>query len=135
LSHSARASLARIGARSGERWLCCLPVSHVAGLQVLVRSLQSGTEPTVAATASVQALSESGCSHLSVVPTQLARLLHADRGAAALAAFSSVLVGGAAPPAGAAGGGRAGRGGGGEGHGGEGGGGGRRVGGGGAGGG
>jgi len=100
LSHSARASLARIGARSGERWLCCLPVTHVAGLQVLVRSLQSGTEPTVAAAASVQALSESGCSHLSVVPTQLARLLEAGGGAAALAAFSSVLVGGAAPPAG-----------------------------------
>jgi O-succinylbenzoic acid--CoA ligase len=100
LSHSARASLARIGARSGERWLCCLPVTHVAGLQVLVRSLQSGTEPAVAAAASVLALSESGCSHLSVVPTQLARLLDANGGAAALAAFSSVLVGGAAPPAG-----------------------------------
>jgi len=100
LSHSARASLARIGARGGERWLCCLPVTHVAGLQVLVRSLESGTEPTVAAAASVPALSESGCSHLSVVPTQLARLLEADGGAAALAAFSSVLVGGAAPAAG-----------------------------------
>ena len=97
---SARASLRRIGAAPGERWLCCLPVTHVAGLQVLVRSLQSGTEPTVAAAASVPALSESGCSHLSVVPTQLARLLEADGGAAALAAFSSVLVGGAAPPAG-----------------------------------
>jgi len=100
LSHSARASLARIGARGGERWLCCLPVTHVAGLQVLVRSLESGTEPTVAAAASVPALSESGCSHLSVVPTQLARLLEANGGAAALAAFSSVLVGGAAPAAG-----------------------------------
>src|SRR6516162_10825336 len=100
LRYSARASLARIGARSGERWLCCLPVTHVAGLQVLVRSLQSGTEPTVAAAASAPALSESGCAHLSVVPTQLARLLEADGGAAALAAFASVLVGGAAPAAG-----------------------------------
>jgi o-succinylbenzoate---CoA ligase len=100
LSHSARASLARIGARSGERWLCCLPVTHVAGLQVLVRSLQSDTEPAVAAAASVRALSESGCSQLSVVPTQLARLLEANGGVAALAAFSSVLVGGASPPTG-----------------------------------
>jgi o-succinylbenzoate---CoA ligase len=100
LSHSARASLARIGARSGERWLCCLPVTHVAGLQVLVRSLQSDTEPAVAAAASVRALSESGCSQLSVVPTQLARLLEANGGASALAAFSSVLVGGASPPTG-----------------------------------
>ena len=43
LTHSARASLARAGARPGERWLACLPASHVAGLQVLVRSL--GAEP------------------------------------------------------------------------------------------
>ena len=39
---SARASLARVGARAGERWLACLPVTHVAGLQVLVRSLAGG---------------------------------------------------------------------------------------------
>ena len=48
LLHSARASLARVGARPAERWLCCLPVTHVAGLQVLVRSLASGTEPVLA---------------------------------------------------------------------------------------
>ena len=42
---SARASLHRIGAGPGERWLACLPAFHVAGLQVLVRSLLSGTEP------------------------------------------------------------------------------------------
>ena len=48
LLHSAQASLARIGAPPGERWLCCLPVTHVAGLQVLVRSLAAGTEPVVA---------------------------------------------------------------------------------------
>ena len=45
LLHSARASLARVGALPGERWLCCLPVTHVAGLQVLVRSLAAGSEP------------------------------------------------------------------------------------------
>ena len=42
LLYSARASLARIGARPGERWLCCLPATYIAGLQVLVRSLVSG---------------------------------------------------------------------------------------------
>jgi len=47
LLNSARASLARVGARPGERWLCCLPVTHVAGLQVLVRSHVAGTEPAV----------------------------------------------------------------------------------------
>jgi o-succinylbenzoate---CoA ligase len=103
LSHSARASLARAGARAGERWLVCLPVSHVAGLQVLVRSLVGGTTPAVAAEASAPALTNAaaaGCAHLSVVPTQLSRLLAAPGGAAALAAYRCVLVGGAAAGAG-----------------------------------
>jgi O-succinylbenzoic acid--CoA ligase len=96
LSHSARATLARLGARPGERWLLCLPPSHVAGLQVLVRSLISGTERKVAPAATADALAASGCAHVSVVPTQLVRLLDEPGGVAALAGFSSVLVGGAA---------------------------------------
>jgi O-succinylbenzoic acid--CoA ligase len=96
LGHSARATLARLGARPGERWLLCLPPSHVAGLQVLVRSLISGTERAVAAAATADALAASGCAHVSVVPTQLVRLLDEPGGIAALAGFSSVLVGGAA---------------------------------------
>ncbi len=96
LSHSARAALARLGARPGERWLLCLPPSHVAGLQVLVRSLISGTERAVAPAATADALAASGCAHVSVVPTQLVRLLDEPGGVAALAGFSSVLVGGAA---------------------------------------
>jgi O-succinylbenzoic acid--CoA ligase len=85
-----------VAARPGERWLVCLPVSHVAGLQVLVRSLAGGTTPAVAAEASAAALAASGCAHLSIVPTQLVRLLGEPGGAAALAGFTSVLVGGAA---------------------------------------
>jgi o-succinylbenzoate---CoA ligase len=98
LAHSARASLARAGARPGERWLVCLPVSHVAGLQVLVRSLVSGTEPVTVARATAAALNEAaeaGCAHVSVVPTQLVRLL-AENGGPALARYRGVLVGGAA---------------------------------------
>lgn len=94
LLHSARASLARVGARRGQRWLCCLPVTHVAGLAVLVRSLFFDTEPAVAAAPRPATLA--GCAHVSVVPTQLARLLDEPGGAAALAALSCVLVGGAA---------------------------------------
>ena len=100
LLHSAGASLARVGALPGERWLCCLPVTHVAGLQVLVRSHVAGTEPAVAPAATARALAESGCAHISVVPTQLVRLLAEPGGADALAGFSSVLVGGAAAAAG-----------------------------------
>src|SRR5262249_39112904 len=47
LRASARASLDRIGAKPGARWLCALPTSHIAGLGVLVRSLVSGATPVV----------------------------------------------------------------------------------------
>ena len=103
LRHSARASLDRLGARPGERWLCCLPATHVAGLAVLVRSLVSGTEPVLAERADAATLaagSGSGCAHVSLVPTQLQRLLQEANPPGPLAGFSSVLLGGAAAPAG-----------------------------------
>jgi o-succinylbenzoate---CoA ligase len=104
LLHSARASLARLGARPGERWLCCLPAAYIPGIQVLVRSLVSGTDPVLADRADVETVAASGCAHVSLVPTQLRRLLDVDiatrAGAPApLAGFSSVLLGGAAAPA------------------------------------
>jgi O-succinylbenzoic acid--CoA ligase len=97
LRHSARASLERVGARPGDRWLCCLPVTHVAGLAVLVRSLASGTEPVLADRADAETVTASGCAHVSLVPVQLQRLLL--QAGAPLAGFSSVLLGGAAAPA------------------------------------
>ena len=100
LRHSARASLDRVGARPGERWLCCLPVTHVAGLAVLVRSLVSGTEPVLAERADAGTVAASGCAHVSLVPTQLQRLLAGAHGRTPLAGFSSVLLGGAATPPG-----------------------------------
>jgi O-succinylbenzoic acid--CoA ligase len=105
LLHSARASLARVGARPGERWLCCLPATYIAGIQVLVRSLVSGTDPVLADRADAQTVAASGCAHVSLVPTQLRRLLDVDISISqdlshSLAGFRSVLLGGAAAPAG-----------------------------------
>jgi O-succinylbenzoic acid--CoA ligase len=99
LLHSARASLDRAGATPGQRWLLCLPPTHIAGIQVLVRSLAAGTSPVVAARAEADVLARSGCAHVSIVPTQLRRLLDADPGAAWAQGFTSVLLGGAAAPA------------------------------------
>ena len=101
LQHSARASLARIGARPGERWLCCLPAAYIPGIQVLVRSLVSGTDPVLAERADAHTVAASGCAHVSLVPTQLHRLLGQRVGKSTpLAGFHSVLLGGAAAPAG-----------------------------------
>jgi o-succinylbenzoate---CoA ligase len=99
LVHSARASLRRLGARPGDRWLCPLPTSHIAGLGVLVRSLVTGTDPVVMDRLEPAApgLGAPGCAYASLVPTQLRRLLDAG---ADLAVLRAILVGGAAVPAG-----------------------------------
>lgn len=93
---SATASLRRMGARPGERWLCCLPLFHVSGLGVLVRSLVAGSDPVFAATVSAEVISASGCAFASLVPTQLRRLLDAGAGPGPL---QTVLLGGAASAA------------------------------------
>jgi O-succinylbenzoic acid--CoA ligase len=95
LLHSATATLARLEARPGERWLCCLPTSHIAGVQVLVRSLVAGTPPIIHPRFSVSGTVSSGAAYLSLVPTQLRRLLDAG---ADLSAFRTILLGGAAAP-------------------------------------
>ncbi|GLW67343.1 O-succinylbenzoic acid--CoA ligase [Actinomadura rubrobrunea] len=101
LRHSAAASLARIGARPGDRWLCCLPTSHIAGVQVLVRSLVAGTEPVILPgfdTAAFDAALAGGrARHTALVPTQLRRLLDAGVDLARLGVI--VLGGAAASPA------------------------------------
>lgn len=112
LRAGAEATAARIG--SG-RWLLALPASYVAGLQVLVRSVVAGTEPTVLeGRFSADAFAESTLSMLrpsagadipdlytSLVPAQLATLLDAAESTpvrAALQAYRAILVGGQALP-------------------------------------
>ncbi len=106
LRASARASLRRLGAPAGARWLCCLPTHHIAGLGVLVRSLESGSEPVLADR--IDAGLPAGCDYVSLVPTQLQRLLkaaappasaplaRAPLASAPLAKFKGILLGGAA---------------------------------------
>ncbi|PPK97472.1 O-succinylbenzoic acid--CoA ligase [Kineococcus xinjiangensis] len=111
LRASATATRTRLGAPGppgGEQWLLALPAHHVAGLQVLLRSLLAGTEPVVvdlaggftpAAFTAAAAACTGALRRTSLVPTQLLRLLDAGAEAtAALASFDAVLVGAAATP-------------------------------------
>ena len=100
LVYSARASLDRIGARAGDRWLSCLPPSHIAGLQVFIRSLLAGTPPVGRERITGAAAAAAGCQFISVVPTQLRRLVDGPDARAALSGFREVLLGGAAVPPG-----------------------------------
>jgi o-succinylbenzoate---CoA ligase len=96
---SARASLDRIGAGPGARWLCPLPTSHIAGLGVLVRSIAAGTTPVVVdrLDPAWRNFAAFGCGYTSLVPAQLRRMLDAGAG---LTAFGAILLGGAAIPSG-----------------------------------
>ncbi len=96
---SARATLRRLGGPGA--WLLALPVSAIAGLQVLCRSVLGGTAPTVLGAgeplAAAVARMPAGRRYTALVPTQLRRYLDAEP--AALRAFAAVLVGGAATDA------------------------------------
>ncbi|MET7329588.1 AMP-binding protein [Nonomuraea sp. NPDC005650] len=94
LRASAAASLRRVAASKGERWLCCLPVAHISGLQVLVRALLSESEPIIHARFDPQEVLGSGADHVSLVPTQLHRLVELG---ADLSVFRTIVLGGAAP--------------------------------------
>lgn len=107
LTASARGTHHRLGGEG--QWLLAMPPHHVAGIQVMLRSLAAGYVPAgidlragfrPAALADGYARMTAPRRYVSLVPTQLVKVL-ADRAAtAALAAFDGVLIGGAAcPPA------------------------------------
>ena len=88
-----------IGVDPCDRWLCCLPLSHVAGLSIILRSVIYGTTAVLLDgfdTEQVASTLISGdISVLSLVPTQLIRLLEAD---ADLSAPRAILIGGGPVP-------------------------------------
>ncbi|GAA1653960.1 o-succinylbenzoate--CoA ligase [Georgenia ruanii] len=105
LAASARATYERLAGPG--RWLLAVPAHHVAGLQVLVRSLIAGTSPVVVDTAhgfapgalaaAAATMDDGAPAYLSLVPTQLVRVLEAGEATVApLRRFAAILVGGAA---------------------------------------
>jgi O-succinylbenzoic acid--CoA ligase len=100
LEASATATHARLGGPGS--WLLALPVSAIAGLQVLVRSVLAGTEPVpLGRDEPLSAAADrlpGGRRYTALVPTQLRRYLAEEPDA--LRSFEAVLVGGAATDAG-----------------------------------
>jgi len=104
LRASAEATQRRLGGPG--QWLLAIPPTHIGGVQVLVRSLLAGTEPVVlpAGPFRVDVFAEHTAQltgqrrYVSLVPTQLRRLLAAGA-TDALTAYDAVLLGGAAAPA------------------------------------
>jgi O-succinylbenzoic acid--CoA ligase len=100
LTASAEATHARLGGPG--QWLLTLPPHHIAGVQVIVRSLLAGTRPVIRGeqTFADAVTSMNGTRrYTSLVPTLLLRLLDDPVGLDALRTFDAVLLGGAATPA------------------------------------
>jgi O-succinylbenzoic acid--CoA ligase len=100
LEASAAATHARLGGPGS--WLLALPVSAIAGLQVLCRSILSGSPPAVLGKgeplADAVRRMPAGRRYTALVPTQLRRFL--DEEPDGLRSLDAVLVGGAATDAG-----------------------------------
>jgi o-succinylbenzoate---CoA ligase len=96
---SAMGSAFNLGVDPSDRWLCCLPLSHVAGISIVIRSVIYGTTAVLLdgfETDQVASTLVSGdISVLSLVPTQLIRLLDAG---ADLSAPRAILIGGGPVP-------------------------------------
>lgn len=105
LQAGAAATENRLG--GAGRWLLALPPHHIAGIQVVVRSLLAGTTPVQLDVATgfdidrlPAAVAElgSGRRYTSLVATQLAKALGKPASAAALADLDAVLLGGGPAP-------------------------------------
>ena len=106
LRASADATHERLGGQG--QWVLTMPAHHIAGIQVLVRSLVAGTTPvamdlaagftTAAFTRATDEIASGSTAYTALVPTQLVRLLADAAGRRSLLRYAAVLLGGAAAP-------------------------------------
>jgi O-succinylbenzoic acid--CoA ligase len=99
---SANASALNLGLRPDDRWLACLPLFHVGGLSILLRSVIYGTTAVVhtgfdAARVNA-AIDDEGITLVSVVANMLQRMLDAHGDRPFPASLRCVLLGGGPAP-------------------------------------
>ena len=92
------ASRERIALEATDRWLLCLPLYHIGGVAIVQRCTQAGATVIMADDASgiaiATTLAKHSCTHVSLVPAMLARLL--DTMSNPPLGLRHVLIGGAA---------------------------------------
>ncbi len=93
LLSSARSCNAYLGAKFGDVWSLLLPLTHIAGVNVLIRSLELGTTPLDLRNSAIYPNAD----FTAIVPTQLFRALNGDDALLQhLKNAKAVLVGGSA---------------------------------------
>jgi O-succinylbenzoic acid--CoA ligase len=95
---SALGSTLRLGRYPDDRWLACLPLFHIGGLSILIRSCLDGATTILQEkfdpTALIEAVRDRGASLIPVVPTMLHRLISESAGVLGGSALRVILVGG-----------------------------------------
>ena len=86
--------------KPGDRWLLSLPLFHVGGLAIFFRSLLSGSSIVIPERnkSLIQNIVKNKITHLSLVPTQLQRILKTVKGRKSLNNLKYILIGGATVP-------------------------------------
>ncbi len=94
LKASATATSARLQVDpAADRWLACLPLSHIGGFSVLAKAIFTGTPLTVINefdAEAVEAEARNGCNIVSLVSTAMQRI--------DTSLFKIIVLGGSAPP-------------------------------------
>lgn len=98
LTASAKATNKYLGVNNDQdKWLCCLPVSHVGGFSVITRGILTGTKveviPKFDFETTIRLLEEENVNLTSLVPTTLERLGETYAGQ-----FRKILLGGSKLP-------------------------------------
>ena len=101
LSFNALASNENIVVGPGDCWLLSLPLFHVSGLGILFRCAWGAGAVAVPEPGEPleKAIPHYNVTHVSLVATQLFRLLHTEEGREALSTLKAILIGGSAVPA------------------------------------
>ena len=101
---SAEGAAERLGEAVRGRWLACMPLFHVGGLSILLRSALYGGPVLLHARYDARAVSDAldrgDVAGVSLVPTMLSRLLDHRAGRAAPEGLAVLLLGGATIPPG-----------------------------------
>ncbi|GAB2026290.1 o-succinylbenzoate--CoA ligase [Lactovum odontotermitis] len=79
ISAQVKASAQVVGVQADDNWLCALPIFHVSGLSIVMRSLYNGTRLTLLSKFSeeqvLELVNSEKLTMMSLVPTQLKRLI------------------------------------------------------------
>ncbi len=99
---NAKGSQQNIPLQPGDRWLLSLPLYHVSGLSILFRTVLAGAGIVVAQAKEDwgKIIRKQAVTHVSLVPTQLFRLLQEKKNIAILRNLKTILLGGGPIPEG-----------------------------------